>query len=250
MVQLTFLGTNGWYDSSTGNTICAFIESKEHIIILDAGFGIQKIYRYIPSKTKKSVSMFLSHFHIDHIVGIHTINKIECKQLKIFGPKGMKKALNNIIRPPYTFNFKDLSYPIEIIELKDERWYNIPFDVNTRYLRHSTTCMGYRFELDGKTIAYCTDTGVCPGLKTLAKGVDLLILECSYLSGERHPQWPHMNPEECGRVAKEGGVGKLVLTHFDAGRYDTMAKREEAGRIAKRIFRNTTVGKDGLKIEI
>jgi len=26
MLKLTFLGTNGWFDSSTGNTVCALDE--------------------------------------------------------------------------------------------------------------------------------------------------------------------------------------------------------------------------------
>ena len=77
-----------------------------------------------------------------------------------------------------------------------------------------------------------------------------------------------MNPEEGGRVAKDSqeplaptlskerrlflnaAAGRLVLTHFDAGRYYIMAKREEAGRIARRIFKKTVVAKDGLRIVV
>ena len=95
--------------------------------------------------------------------------------------------------------------------------------------------MGYRFDLDNKVITYCTDTGVCSELKKLAKNADLLILECSYLSGEHHKKWPHLNPEETAQVAKASGAGRLVLTHFDAGRYDTMAKSGTRGSKASAV---------------
>jgi len=249
MVRLTFLGTNGWYDSPTGSTVCALLESKGCSIILDAGYGIHKLDRYMKNGPKKVVRLFLSHFHLDHIVGLHTLNKFKLRRLEIFGPKGTKKALKDIMRPPFTFNVKDLDFQLNIHELSDGV-HRLPFEVECRPLLHATPCMGYRFELDGKTVAYCTDTGICEGLRKLASGVDLLVVECSYLSGETHVEWPHMNPEECGRIAKECDVGKLVLTHFDAGRYRTMAMRDEAGRIARKVFRRTTVAKDGLVLEV
>ena len=42
-MKITFLGTNGWYDSATGNTPSALIDTKDYYIILDAGFGIHKL---------------------------------------------------------------------------------------------------------------------------------------------------------------------------------------------------------------
>jgi len=46
-MQVIFLGTNGWYDSPTGNTICTLINSDKYHIILDAGNGLYKADRYI-----------------------------------------------------------------------------------------------------------------------------------------------------------------------------------------------------------
>jgi len=249
MVTVSFLGTNGWFDSPIGNTVCALLESSDDFIILDAGFGIHKLDDFIPKKTKKRISLFLSHFHLDHIVGIHTLNKFKFKHLNIYGPKGTKKALTNIMKPPYTFRISDLSYSIEITEL-NKRWNKLPFDVDTRYLKHSVPCMGYRFSLDDRTVAYCTDTGVCKGLKELAKGVDLLIAECSYLPGEQHPEWPHLNPEQAARVAKKAGAKRLVLTHFDAGRYTSEGKRNMAGLVARKVFKDTVIAKDGMEITV
>ena len=71
-MQVIFLGTNGWYDSPTGNTICTLINSDKYHIILDAGNCLYKADRYI--KDDLPVFLFLSHFHLDHIEGLHVLS--------------------------------------------------------------------------------------------------------------------------------------------------------------------------------
>ncbi|PIS39236.1 MAG: sulfohydrolase, partial [Candidatus Nealsonbacteria bacterium CG08_land_8_20_14_0_20_38_20] len=39
-------------------------------------------------------------------------------------------------------------------------------------------------------------------------------------------------------------------THFDSGNYKTIKERKEAEKIAKTIFKNTTVAVDGLEIKL
>ena len=84
----------------------------------------------------------------------------------------------------------------------------------------------------------------------MAKDAALLIAECSFRPGESHPEWPHLNPQEASKIAKEAGVRKLVLTHFDASRYPTMASRKAAEKIAKETFSNTKASVDDMEIEI
>ena len=59
-MEIIFLGTNGWFDTDTGNTVSALIKTKTCNIILDAGFGMAKADRYI--NKKKPTYIFLSHF--------------------------------------------------------------------------------------------------------------------------------------------------------------------------------------------
>jgi len=77
-MKVVFLGTNGWYDSPTGNTISILIETAEQAILLDAGNGIFKADRYIGCD--KPVSLIISHTHLDHIIGLHLLNKFKFKQ--------------------------------------------------------------------------------------------------------------------------------------------------------------------------
>lgn len=91
-MKVTFLGTNGWYDTVTGNTCSVLVQSAEYDIIFDAGNGIAKADRYITQK--KPVYLFLSHFHIDHIAGLHTLCKFRLRKgLKIFSLREVRLSL-------------------------------------------------------------------------------------------------------------------------------------------------------------
>jgi ribonuclease BN (tRNA processing enzyme) len=100
-MKVTFLGTNGWYDTATGNTVSVLVRSEAFDIILDAGNGIAKADRYITQK--KPALLFLSHFHIDHIAGLHTLVKFRFLQgLTIFCLPGGNTLLNTFVNEPFT----------------------------------------------------------------------------------------------------------------------------------------------------
>lgn len=247
-MKIIFLGTNGWYCTDTGNATCTLIDAEKYYVILDAGEGIYKIDKYVT--TAKPIHLFLSHLHLDHISGMHTLNKFEFKQgLRIYGQVGTKNSLSSIIAPPFTQSINKMPYRVEIEELT-EGVCNVPFPVTCKLLVHRDSCFGYRFDLDGKVVAYCTDTGVCDSMLELAADADVFISECSLKSGQNSKTWPHMNPEDAAETAKKARVKKLVLTHFDANVYRTMKERKEAERNAKRIFKNTIGAVDGMELKV
>jgi ribonuclease BN (tRNA processing enzyme) len=249
-MKITFLGTNGWYDTETGNTICTLIETNDYFIILDAGNGFYKIDRFIVKTSKKPIYLFLSHFHLDHIIGLHILNKFNFQQgLHIYGQEGTKDILDRIINTPYTVPFSKLPFKVDIHELPEGR-HEVPFSVECRFLFHSAKCMGYRLELDDKIIAYCADTGICENAKELSRNSDLLITECSFKSGYNNDNWPHLNPEGAARIAKEAKAKKMALLHFDASIYLTLQQRTEAEEKARKIFYNTITALDDMEIEI
>ncbi len=104
-MKVTFLGTNGWYDSVTGNTVSVLVQSEDYDIILDAGNGIAKADRYITQD--RPVYLFLSHMHIDHIAGLHTLCKYRFRKgLKVFTQEGTRGILEAFVAEPYTVPFK------------------------------------------------------------------------------------------------------------------------------------------------
>ena len=227
-MKIAFLGTNGWYSTKTGNTVCVFIETKDYFIVFDAGDGLYKLDRYVGNRNEKPLYLFITHAHLDHIIGLHTLAKFKVHQgIRIYGPVGIKETLNAIVNIPFTVPFAKLPFEVAIHELSEGN-HEIPFPVACRTLFHPVPCFGYRLELDGKTIVYCTDTGMCENAIQLARTADLLITECSFKSDKGDGAWPHLNPEEAAQIAKEANVQQLALLHFDASLYTTMAERERA----------------------
>lgn len=247
-MKITFLGTNGWYDTKTGNTLSILVATEKYNIVLDAGNGFAKLDRVLFDSNP--VFLFLSHFHLDHLIGLHTLLKFSFEEtLTIAGPGGTREVLSTLLRQPFTAPLEQLSYRVAVLELPANQD-SIPFKVNALNLVHPPLSMGYRFELEGKRIAYCPDTGYCENAVILATGADLLIAECAFLPGECRPEWPHLNPELAARLAKEAGAKRLALIHFDASRYTTMALREKAVREAQKTFPNTMAGRDDQVIEL
>lgn len=245
-MKLTFLGTNGWYDSNTGNTPCALLETEKYYIVLDAGFGINKLNDYL--KEDKPVFIFLSHFHIDHICGLHTLPKLKVKKISIVGQKKMKKYLRNFLNHPFAASPEEFGFKVDYVELKPGK-HSLPFEVACLPLKHIDPALGYRFELDNKIITYCSDTAVCENDLKLAEGADLLIHESTYQPGTKDSGWGHTNPEDAAGLAQKAGVKKIILTHLGANSYDTDAKRKDAERVARSIFPATFVAFDGMEME-
>jgi len=247
-MQVTFLGTNGWYDSPTGNTVSALISAQDYDIILDAGNGIAKADRYMTQD--KPAFLFLSHFHLDHTEGLHTLVKFRFRKgLTLCGGIGTTADLAGLLREPYTVPLEKVPFEVTVKELK-EGVHELPFTVTCLPLVHPVPCMGYRFEIDGRVVTYCTDTGTCDNAVTLARGADLLITECGLKPGEKSPLWPHMNPEDAIEVAKRSGARRLALTHFGAEVYKTLEERRALAKQFEKECPGLLVAEDDMTAEV
>jgi ribonuclease BN (tRNA processing enzyme) len=247
-MQVVFLGTNGWYTTGTGNTVCTLVQTERWDILLDAGSGLHRADRHIDGG--KPVFLFLSHFHVDHIEGFHTLAKLPFRGgLTIGGPAGSRAVLATFLNAPFTVPLADLPYPVRILEFPSEEA-QLPFPLQTLPLRHASLTLGCRMEIDGKSIAYCPDTGYCENAVFLARSADLLIAECAFKAGQANDDWPHLNPETAARIAGEAGAKRLVLTHFDASLYGSLSERQAAEEVAGGIFAATRAARDGLQIEL
>ncbi len=237
MRKIIFLGTNGWYDTNTGNTICILLDTPKCYFILDAGNGLHKIDKYIIDP--KPIYLLLSHYHLDHIIGFHFLFRFDFKQgIKILGQNGIKNDLNKILCPPYTISLSDYKYPIGVYEF-DELKNELSYKVDMFYLKHSKSCVGYRFNINGEIISYCADTGYCENAILLAKDADIIIAECSFKKVINKDDSPHLDPFLAATLAKEANAKKLYLIHFDASLYTELNDRLEAEKLAKTIFQES-----------
>ncbi|MFD3559978.1 ribonuclease Z [Streptomyces sp. NPDC058686] len=85
----------------------------------------------------------------------------------------------------------------------------------------------------GQRFAFVMDTRLCDGVHELAEGCDMLVIESTFLDGDHQlaSDHGHLTTGQAARVAAEGGVRHLVLTHFSQ-RYSDPAEFERQARAA------------------
>jgi len=98
----------------------------------------------------------------------------------------------------------------------------------------------------GQSFAIVLDTRLCQAAIDLAKNVDMLICDSTYLSDRQEMaiEYGHLTAKQAGTLAKEAGAKNLVLTHFSQIYSDVEEFKEEASI----IFPNVVAAKDGDKI--
>jgi ribonuclease Z len=68
----------------------------------------------------------------------------------------------------------------------------------------------------GQTFAFVMDTRICDAVYELADGVDMLVIESTFLAGDEAlaREYGHLTARQAAEVAAACRVRKLVLTHF------------------------------------
>lgn len=99
-----------------------------------------------------------------------------------------------------------------------------------------------------RSYAYCSDTMYTPDIVPLIEGVDVLYHEATFASSEaaRAKQTMHSTATDAATIARQAGVGKLVIGHYSARYDDEQHLLEEA----QSIFPNTVAAQENLKIEL
>jgi len=192
--------------------------------------------------------LFFTHLHRDHMsdYGYFVTTSWICgrrKPLKVFGPPGTRQMsdamiygafkpevdfIKSYIRalPPHITNRPEIDPPIEVQDVgpsflhRTDRYTVIAGEVE-HHQRCGMPSFGYRVECQYGVIAISGDTRPCKTMIDLADGADLLIHDAAFLDEiiEERQMWSHSGPSGAGKVAREAGVKKLVLTHL--GPYDS-----------------------------
>ena len=100
----------------------------------------------------------------------------------------------------------------------------------------------------GRKIVYSGDTRPFKGFVKFAAGADLLIHDATLDDelAERAEEDGHSTPDQAAKHAKKAKVKQLILTHVSARYDDTSILLEQA----QKIFKNTQVAEDFMKIEM
>ena len=172
---LRFWGVRGSYPAPFashmkigGNTPCVELCLGEHTILFDAGTGIIPFgHRRVAESVNGRLSVFLTHYHWDHISGLPFFIPafLPGYSVDFFGPADSPAELEEHIaqqmRAPY--------FPVETETWLASIRYHTPHyepisigpaRISAFVLHHPGLTYGYRIEVFGKVILYCPDNEI------------------------------------------------------------------------------------------
>ncbi|XVQ88358.1 ribonuclease Z [Microbispora siamensis] len=103
----------------------------------------------------------------------------------------------------------------------------------------------------GQSAAFVMDTRLCDGAFALADGVDLLVIESTFLSEESAmaAQYGHLTAAQAGQIAAACGVRRLVLTHFSE-RYTTADEPRFVDEVRKSYAGDVVTARDLMRVPV
>jgi len=146
MINITFLGTAAHIPTIKKNHSAILLNYQGENILIDCGEGTQRQFRYAKLNPCKITRILISHSHSDHILGLPGLLSTLSlsgynKTLYIYGPKGIKEKIKEIIK---TFNFK-VEYNLQVEEAQGKFFETKEFFIEAKLMEHKTNCNAYSF---------------------------------------------------------------------------------------------------------
>ena len=245
-MRLVLLGTAGYHPNPRRQTPCLLL--PECGVMLDAGTGVYRAAEYLATP---DLDIFITHTHLDHDIGLSFLFSVKAvhplQRITLHGtPENLRAIEEHLFAPPLfpvrpPFDYRPLGESFSLAG--GGRLTHFP-------LEHRGGSVGYRLDWPGHSMAYVTDTMADANAAYVAKigGVDLLVHEC-YFSDDR-ADWAektgHSHTTTVAEVARQAGVKRLLLVHFDPL---STADDPIGLDTARAIFPNTVLGEDRMELE-
>lgn len=245
-MKLLLLGTTGYHPNDRRQTACFMLPASG--VVLDAGTGMYRVRRHLCTPT---LDVFLTHAHLDHVVGLTFLFDVlyerPMERVTIHGEQSKLDAVNDHILAEPIF---PVALPCEYRPLSEQFELSDGGVITHFPLEHPGGSVGYRIDWPDRSLAYVTDTTAALGADYIERirGVDLLVHECYFPDAMN--VWAKTTGHSCttpvAQVAKEAGVGQLVLVHLNP----LNDEDDPIGiDVARSIFPATELGRDGAEIE-
>ncbi len=220
--------------------VSIIVESKEgKRLLVDTSTDLrQQLLRHDIGEVD---GVFWTHDHADHC---HGIDDMRVMRYGRTGPLPGFASEETVRRLRQRFGYVfagQHGYPT-IIELQslDRLRMHAGFGVDWCQMPHGPTeSTAFRFDADGRSIAYATDfSAVTDDMLDLLHEVDLLVCDC--LRRKPHPTHAHLGMAL--ELAEKCRAGRVVLTHLD--------KSMDYATLCQEVPANAVVGYDGLELEV
>ncbi len=265
-VTFTLLGSGGWIPTRRRQTTCGLLSMPQALFIFDAGTGLSRLledeFRH-ELEGSREVHLFLSHYHLDHVVGLFYLGAMFHQSMVYLHPPGSGitgreplEVLSTVLsRPfnPHDFQDMPIDFRVEPLEAGSHRLAGMPVQVRRQV--HADPSAGFRV---GDELVFATDTVKDEETAVFAQGVKLLVHE-AWIDGseEDDPETEHIaavaytahtSARQAAELAAAAGVERLALCHLNPLRDDDYHQQMLAS--AKRIFPGSVILEDGERVEI
>lgn len=285
-IALHILGSKGGPAIRPGgpSPTSMLLEIDGRLIVVDCGLGVTRGFVETGHPLTKLSTILVTHHHSDHNLEfgnlIHTAWTAGLgTPVRAFGPKGLAAmwpafcALNAFDiatriadegRPPLQPMVTVTDYAEGLVLAEDG------LTVEALRNHHPPIVDSFALRLtilrpEGqRVIVFSGDTAFIPEMIGFARGADLLVHEAMYGPGvdrlvaktpnaarlREHLMASHTLAEDVGRVAREAGVGHLVLNHLVPA--DDPETRPEHWEAAVRTAYDgpLTIARDGIRLEL
>jgi phosphoribosyl 1,2-cyclic phosphodiesterase len=249
-----------------GNTACVEIRCGSHILVFDAGTGIRPLGRALANTPQRAdLDIFLSHCHMDHIIGLPYFAPLFVKDqvVRVWAGNlkekcGVKKAIGKMMDfPLLPLQTNDLPAQVEFRDFcSGETISPRPgITLHTAPLNHPGGATGYRIDYNGRSIAYLTDIDlgdgpIDPAILALVRNVELVIFDATFTDDElpSHAGWGHSSWQQGVRLASAAGANRLCLFHHDPDHSDAFMDCIASAAAAARP--GTIVAHEGLQVDL
>lgn len=198
-------------------------------------------------------AIWISHFHLDHMGGVTSFlfgtkwapqTQEREKPLRIFGGRGLKNLIEGFDRVG-NYNLLEQKFPIEIVEIKPQQPFEILPGLTAQAFStpHTSESLAVRLtEKNGSSLVYTADTGPSADLIEFCRGVDTLLMECSFHKNKPVPT--HLELADAIEIARASQPRRLVLTHLYP-EWDNI----DVAAAAKEYWNGETIeARDGLRL--
>ena len=263
-MKALFLGTSaGWPLPRLGCDcpICSSSDKRDHRLrpallvnnrfLFDAPPDIYRQLSRYPSKISKIKHIFITHAHLDHILGLYDLTHVYQKanrrqRFNLFLTASTLKGIRKVLKFPFSpvFNI----HPIR----KNETFAVDKAKISFFEVAHSRTpTFGIRIRKE-KILSYIPDVvGVPTASQRLIKGSDILVLDGTNLLMRRKniAGWGHADWETIKQLVRKVSPAQVLFTHIGHGRNSAPHKKLDQF-VQKKGGRNWHVAYDGLEVEM
>jgi ribonuclease BN (tRNA processing enzyme) len=219
-MELTFLGSSDAF-ADEGRYWSSFLVDRKYLF--DAPPTLLPHLKQIGHPLDEIEVIFISHHHADHFVGLpflmleYMYKTPRSQDLYIVGPPGVEAWMEDFADRCYPNISRHAGYRRCYVDARpgsDQTAGPLTFrSIPMNHVKDSMDAMGYRVNINGKTVAYTGDTMFCEEIFDLAAGADVLVVDCTYAEG-CGPE--HMGLDDIKLVRKRiPPETAIVLTHLN-----------------------------------